>query len=165
MIDQQEVRNQLIRWLTDFVEKSSSALNGWPPCPYARQARISNKLEIVFAESDQLKSTVDSILPLLVEKDVVVVCFDHTRVDPDVLAADVIVWNQELMPRNYVILEDHPGTPEILNGLTMNFGFCGLLVVSELNKLNDAADQIREKGYYDTWPQENIDNVVTWRYQ
>lgn len=164
-MNQEYIKEKLFAWLQDFVEKPSPALNGWPPCPYARQARISNNLSIVFADSDQLKPTVDSILPLLADKDVVVVCFDHTNVDPVSLASEVVTWNNELMPRNYVILEDHPDTPEVLNGLTMNFGFCGLLVVSELNKLNDAADQLRAKGYYDTWPQENIDNVVTWRYQ
>lgn len=164
-MNQDLIKEQLTNWLKDFVEKPSPALNGWPPCPYARQARISNKLEIVFSDPDKLKHTVDSILPLLTDKDVVVVCFDHTVVEAEQLANDVVSWNQDLMPRNYVILEDHPDTPEVLNGLTMNFGFCGLLVVSELNKLNDAADQIRSKGYYDTWPQENIDNVVTWRYQ
>ena len=164
-MNQEYIKEKLFAWLQDFVEKPNPALNGWPPCPYARQARISNNLSIVFADSDQLKPTVDSILPLLADKDVVVVCFDHTNVDPASLASEVVTWNNELMPRNYVILEDHPDTPEVLNGLTMNFGFCGLLVVSELNKLNDAADQLRAKGYYDTWPQENIDNVVTWRYQ
>ena len=165
MIDKEQITKQLHDWLRDFVEKPNPALNGWPVCPYARQARINNKIEIAFAESDQLRSTVENNLSVLADKDVLVVCFDHRNVDPNQLIEDVIAWNKELMPRNYVILEDHPDTPEILNGLTMNFGFCGLLVVSELNKLNDAADQIRAKGYYDTWPQENIDNVVTWRYQ
>lgn len=165
MLNQQEIKNQLTHWLAEFVEKPSPALNGWPPCPYARQARVNNKIEIVFAEPAELQDAVESSLPLLADKDVILVCFDHTKVNPDTLAQDVIVWNNKLMPHNFVILEDHPGTPEVLNGLTMNFGFCGLLVVSELNKLNDAADQIRAKGYYDTWPQENIDNVVTWRYQ
>lgn len=165
MINQEEIKEKLIAWLKDFVEKPNPALNGWPPCPYARQARINNKIEIVFSDPADLQSTVEENLGALADKDVLVVCFDHTQVEPDALALDVISWNQDLMSRNYVILEDHPGAPEVLNGLTMNFGFCGLLVVSELNKLNSAADQIRAKGYYDTWPQENIDNVVTWRYK
>lgn len=167
-MNQEDIKEKLITWLKDFVEKPTPALNGWPVCPYARQARINNKIEIVFADpvlAGDLKATVEQSLPSLADRDVVVICFDHTVVNAAQLATDVVTWNQDLMPRNYVILEDHPDIPEILNGLTMNFGVCGLLVVSELNKLNDAADQIRAKGYYDTWPQENIDDVVAWRYK
>jgi hypothetical protein len=67
------------------------------------------------------------------------------------------------MPVDYVILEDHPDLPEFVNGVQMNFGFCGLLVIQKLNKLNNAADQLRKKGYYDMWNQEALDEVVTWR--
>ena len=26
------------------------------------------------------------------------------------------------------------------------------------------AEQLKEKGYYHTWTQEDIDKIVTWRY-
>jgi len=46
----------------------------------------------------------------------------------------------------------------------MNFGKCGLMILQRLSKLNTAADQLREKGYYDTWSKKNLDEVVNWRY-
>lgn len=69
------------------------------------------------------------------------------------------------MNENYVILEDHPFSPEYINGVNMNFGACGLLILQKLDKLNKASDQLREKGYYDVWSKGDLDEVVTWRYK
>lgn len=164
-MNQQKIRDQLYHWLENFVEQPHPSLGNWPPCPYARQARITNKMEIVFAESDIL-ATVNDSLPLLETKDVVIVCFDHTRIKAEFLETLVDYFNKDfLMPDNYVVLEDHPDAPEILNGVTMNFGHCGLLLLSKLDVLNGASVQLRSKGYYDHWPKENLDYVVNWRFK
>jgi hypothetical protein len=47
----------------------------------------------------------------------------------------------------------------------MNFGHCGLLVVQKITKLNNAADRLRSQGYYDSWNQRELDQVVSWRYK
>lgn len=156
---------ELSKWMTEFVEQPHPALNNWPPCPYARQARVSNKMEIVFA-SDDLLASIEQSLPKLENKDVVVICFDHNLIDANQLESMIGAYNTDsLMPRNYVVLEDHPNKPEILNGVTMNFGHCGLLLLSRLDVLNDASVQLRSKGYYDHWPKENLDYVVNWRFK
>jgi len=78
----------------------------------------------------------------------------------------VPAYNQTvLMPLDYVILEDHPASVEMLNGVSMNFGQCGLLLVSKLSMLNNASVHLKSKGYYDHWPIENLDAVVTWRFK
>jgi hypothetical protein len=69
------------------------------------------------------------------------------------------------MANNYVILEDHPDAPEFVNGVRMNFGYCGLLVLQKLDKINTASDQLRVKGYYDHWNTAALDQVVNWRYE
>jgi hypothetical protein len=89
--------------------------------------------------------------------------------DPRDLSAEhtrklVELLNETLMPLDLVLLDDHPDDPEVLNGLTMNFGHCGLILAQSLSKLNSAADQLKRQGYYDHWPQENLQRVVTWRY-
>ena len=42
----EQARADVQRWITDFVEKPTPLLNGWPPCPYARQARLQNRIDI-----------------------------------------------------------------------------------------------------------------------
>lgn len=160
---QEDIKDKLINWMIDFVEKPNPMLNNWAPCPFARQARVSNKIEIQFSEIDTLVRCVNNSLPLLDTKEVVVICFDHTKIKVDVLQEIVSTLNKKLMKNNYVILEDHPDDTEWINTVQMNFGVCGLLIIQKADKLADASRQLNIKGYYDVWSKENLDTVVAWR--
>jgi hypothetical protein len=162
----EEIEQKLTEWMVNFVEQPHPSLGRWAPCPYARQARITNKIEIVHSDHRRLIATVEQVLPLLEEKEVVVICFDHTKISAQELEKLIKVYNdQVLMARNYVILEDHPDAVEHVNGVHMNFGYCGLLVIQRLDKLTTASEQLKSKGYYDTWSRAELDQVVTWRSQ
>ena len=156
---------ELTSWMVNFVEKSNPLLGDWAPCPYARQARIGNLIEIVFSDPTELNDAVEQALPLLEKKDVVIICFDHNQIEPSAVEQLVEVINQKLMPHNYVVLEDHPDRIESLNTVPMNFDKCGLLLVQKLSKLNAASEQLKQKGYYDNWPAESLDYVVSWRHR
>ena len=161
-----DIVEKLTVWMKEFVEVPNPLLGNWPPCPYARQARVNNKIEFVYSPHDVIPATVEQNLSKLEDKDVIVIYFDHKMIQPDALAELVKVYNEGfLMPRNHVALEDHPDCIEYVNGVKMNFGECGLLLVSKLNKLNEASDVIREKGYYEHWSQEELNSVVSWRYK
>lgn len=164
-MNNEEIKEQLTRWLIDFVEVSNAQLNDWAPCPFARQARVNNTISIKFATLTEFDDVVKESLETLENKEVVVVCFDHKLVTIDYLQAWVKKTNEVLMPLNYVILEDHPDIPEFINGIKMNFGVCGLLVIQKLDKLNNASNTLRNKGYYNVWSSENLDDVVNWRYK
>ena len=162
----EEIEQKLTDWMVDFVEKPHSDLDNWSPCPYARQARINQQIKIVHSDHEKLLDTVEQVLPELEQKEVVVVCFDHTKISAQDLEKLIKVYNQQvLMARNYVILEDHPDAEELINGVHMNFGHCGLLVIQKLDQLTTASEQLKSKGYYDTWNQSELDQVVTWRSQ
>ena len=162
---QNKIKKDIINWLISFVEKPNPLLNNWAPCPYARQARIADKIAIIFADHLKLTSTVEKNLSLLEDKDVFIVCFDHTAISADEIGELVNTHNKLLMKKDVVALEDHPDSVETLNGVEMNFGKCGLLLVQKLSKLSTASDQLRENGYYDNWPKENYEDVVAWRQQ
>lgn len=164
-MNQDQIKQELNQWLTEFVEQNNSALNDWPPCPYARAARMSGLIDIVFADISDLSKVVQERLLTLNTKDVVVVCFDHHNIDPVELQEWVASMNNMLMPRDYVILDDHPHAPEYVNGIKMNFGHCGLLVIQKLSELNIASDKLRSQGYYNTWSSKALDQVVSWRYR
>ena len=165
MLNEEQIVQDLTEWMKDFVEKPNPLLNNWAPCPYARQARIADKIEIVFSEPIKLIATVEKNLSLLDDKDVFIVCFDHTAISSDEISELVKTHNKLLMKKDVVVLEDHPDAVETLNGVEMNFGKCGLLLVQKLSKLSTASDQLRDKGYYDNWPKENYLDVVAWRQQ
>jgi hypothetical protein len=159
-MNQKELREKLNHWLIEFVEKPNSLLNNWPPCPYARQARLTNKIHIVFDSPLEIVT----YIPFLDNYDVVVLCFDHTEFPVSQVELFTRHVNSVLIHKDYVVLEDHPDAEELINGVQMNFGECGLMILQKLSKLNNAADQLREKGYYDSWSKENLQDVVNWRY-
>lgn len=162
-MNQLEIVEKLNKWMTEFIEVPNPKLGDWAPCPYARQARVNNNISIKFASIPELTEVIKESIETLTHKEVVVVCFDHNFIDPVELQEYVIGMNKTLMPINYVILEDHPFSPEYINGVNMNFGGCGLLIIQKLDKLNNASSQLLDKGYYKTWSQEDLDSVVTWR--
>lgn len=164
-MNQQEIVRSLTKWMTDFVEVPNPKLGNWAPCPYARQARVNNNISIKFAEVFEFDSVISESIYTLDHKEVVVVCFNHNTIDPVSLQNYVKEKNDMLLPINYVILEDHPDSPEYINDVCMNFGECGLLVIQKLDKLNKASDQLREKDYYNHWSTKDLDDVVTWRYK
>lgn len=162
-MDQNKIKQQLDQWLVEFVETNNSALNNWPPCPYAKAARLGDMISIKFATVSEFVEAIRESIDTLAGKDVVVICFDHNTISPEHLQEFVQGMNQTLMPADYVILEDHPDAPEYVNGVRMNFGACGLLVLQKLSKLNTASDKLRAQGYYDSWDQKALNEVVTWR--
>lgn len=162
-MNEKDITEKLQKWMTEFVEVPNLKLGNWPPCPYARQARISNKVGILFSDIADIVDTISKSLELLESKEVVVICFDHTLIEATELRQLVEGINKQLMLNNYVILEDHPDATEYVNGVHMNFGECGLLVIQRLDKLNKASEQLKEKGYYDVWSKSELDEVVTWR--
>lgn len=164
-MNQDEIVRNLTKWMTEFIEIPNPKLGDWAPCPYARQARVNNKIGIKFAEVFDFESAISESIELLEHKEVIVICFDHLTIDPISLQEYVKNKNITLLPNNYVILEDHPDSPEHINDVCMNFGECGLLVIQKLDKLNKASDQLHDKGYYTHWTQKDLDEVVTWRHK
>jgi len=69
------------------------------------------------------------------------------------------------MPHNIVALEDHPSDVEKVNGVTMNQGKWAMVLLQNTSKLNNASEILRTQGYYDKWTQEELDDVVTWRFE
>jgi len=164
-MNQTDIVEKLTKWLTDFIEVPNPKLGDWAPCPYARQARVNNNISIKFAEISEFSDIIRDSIDTLENKEVVVICFDHNNINPVELQEYVSGMNKTLLSKNYVILEDHPDTPEYINGVSMNFGVCGLLVLQKLDKLTTASKLLQEKGYYEHWSQQDLDEVVSWRHK
>jgi hypothetical protein len=91
----------------------------------------------------------------------VVFWYDH--IASDLFIDSVNRANNTLLAKDIVALEDHPDIEEIIAGVKMNFGLCPIIVLQKNSKLNQAADQLKDKGYYHTWTQVDVDKIVTWR--
>lgn len=159
-MDKSQIKQDLEQWLVNFVEQPNTLLNNWPPCPYARQARLSKLILIVF---DSPLSIADYVKDLE-NYEVVILCFNQNDYSASQIELFTQHVNSVLMLKDCVVLEDHPDSEEFVNGVKMNFEKCGLMILQRLSKLNSAAEQLQNKGYYNTWSKDNLDEVVNWRY-
>jgi hypothetical protein len=159
MLDQSTVESSLLKWMEEFVEVPHPSLGGWPPCPFARQARLSKNIDIRPGQD----AYADCLSLLYYDWSKEVVIFWYDDMDAELFVNDVVRANNILLAKDIVTLEDHPDIEEIIAGVKMNFGLCPIIVLQKNSKLNIAADQLREKGYYHTWSQADVDKIVTWR--
>ena len=161
MLTQEQVQAELLRWMEEFVEVPHPSLGGWPPCPFARQARLSKNMDIRQG-SDPFADCI-SLIDYNWSKEVVIFWYDY--IDPELFLDSINRANSMLLEKDIVALEDHPDTEEIIAGIKMNFGLCPIIVLRKNSKLNQSADQLKEKGYYHNWSQSDLDKIVNWRYK
>ena len=95
--------------------------------------------------------------------DLVMLVFDAHHYDADMFA-DVVAKANDTIDTNFVLLDDHPGNEENINGVKMNNGDYAIVFVQKTDKLDEGHRYLSEHtDYYDFWSQENLDDVVTWR--
>jgi|TARA_R100000027_G_scaffold16673_1_gene12042 hypothetical protein len=152
------------KWIEEFVSVHNETI-GQVPCPFAKQAMLDERINYVPGGKHTITPLLNSLASNWDEKyEVVVVYADKDELTPNELKTIVDDFNRFARDKDVVALEDHPNDPEILNGVSMNFGKAILILVQRLSKLNKASDILKKKGYYDNWPKDNYDDVVSWRF-
>lgn len=150
----EQARQEITQWIIDFVEKPNPMLNNWPPCPYARQARINNRVDIrqgCFNPIDDLKNAV------LGDYDVAAYVYDRERWPSEEFNQLVEIVNiAYLSQRGLIALADHPDDVETVKGVVMNQGTYAIVFLQPLDKLNEAAHQLAHKGFYKGWDEEYL---------
>jgi len=161
----EEAKQSVLNWVENFVEKTNPKLNGWPPCPFARQARMAGRLNII--EGTDFDKDSKEIVDTWDDKyDVVACVYDIDKFTPEDLSEKVMTLNKTYsLPKDILVLEDHPDDPEVVNDVVMNQGIYILVLFQRFSKVNDASAELKEKGYYDSWTKEYYDLVVGWREQ
>ena len=140
-------------WLTCFVEQPHPALGSWPPCPYARKARLDNKFEIRRGTEPYW----DLMHTDLGNLDVLALVYDPKDFAAFEFEDLVQRANQGfLLARDLIALSDHPDSLETVNGVTMNQGTWAIVFVQALTKLNSHARMLADRGYYHGWPEEYL---------
>ena len=156
MLDLATVQYDIERWIVDFVEIPHPALGGWAPCPYARKARLDRDFTVrvgVNPYFDLLNVAQDG----LGGKSVLILAYDPNEFFYSQFTSDINAANEEALLRNNMLaLEDHPGDQEIVNGVCMNQGTYALALVQSLSDLNEKAQLVAKKGFYDTWPEDYL---------
>jgi hypothetical protein len=165
LLDLNTVKQDIYTWIETFLEKSNPELNNWPVCPYAKKARLENKIDIRLGQS--IETDLTSISTSWSDNiDVVVLVYSIEQYSSKETTDLVEILNFNLlMPKDLLVLEDHPFDKEIINGVCVNQGQYILLLVQRLSKIQQASRDLKNKGYYKLWSKEYYDRVVGWREQ
>lgn len=150
----EQAKKDIEQWIIDFVEKPNLLLNNWPPCPYARQARLNQQVDIrsgCFNPIDDLKQ-VD-----MGEFEVLAYVYDRTRWSADEFNELVGTVNiSYLSQRGLIALADHPDDVESVMGVVMNQGTYAIVFVQDSAKLDHFSKILSKKDFYKGWPEEYL---------
>ena len=156
MLNLTTVQADIEYWIANFVEVPHPALGNWAPCPYARRARLDKDYTVRIGVNpyfDLLNVAKDG----LGSKSVLILAYDPNEFFYAQFNSDIRAANEEVLVRNNLIaLEDHPGDNEIVNGVSMNQGKYALAMIQSLSDLNEKAQLVARKGFYDTWPADYL---------
>lgn len=158
-----QARIDITNWITGFVEQPNVLLQGWAPCPYARAARLNKQVRIDAGLGPWLDLRQISWHGLG-DHEVIIMVYDPREWPLDRFRGQWQSAQHEfLAPRGLICLEDHPADFETVNGVVMNQGDWALLLIQDLNRLQSAAAQLADRGYYDTWTAEYRSRVFAGR--
>jgi len=156
LLNLKTVTADIEQWIEQFVEVPHPSLGGWAPCPYARKARLDRDFDVRLGLAP-MHDLISVSRRGLEGKSVVIFVYDPADTSYEELSYSVDVCNQEfLLPNNLLALEDHPADAEVVNGVVMNHGTYALALVQSLTDLNEKAQLVARKGFYDTWPEEYL---------
>ena len=156
MLDLTTVQADIEQWITDFVEVPHPALGGWPPCPYAKKARLERDFDIRLG-MDPYFDLVNLSMDGLGGKSVIIYVYDASYWNYDQFSFSLRCANLDyLLKKDILALEDHPADPEIVNGVCMNQGTYAMAICQSVSDLNAKARHMASKGFYDTWPEEYL---------
>jgi hypothetical protein len=163
MLDLATVKHDIEQWIVNFVEVKNPALGNWPPCPYARKARLENDYIIRIGVNpyfDLLNVSKDG----LGGKSVLILVYDPKEFTYTQFSSDLQAANEEVLLRNDLLaLEDHPDDLELVNSVIMNHGKYALALVQSLSDLNAKAKIMAAKGFYDSWPEDYLEMLFQHR--
>ena len=150
------IKQHLDDWIKNFVEVPHPALGGWPPCPYARKARLDQDYDVRLGLAP-IHDLIQISRTGLGNKSVVIFVYDPVLISYEELNHAVDTINQKfLLEKDLIALEDHPADLEMVNGVVMNQGTYALILVQDSKDLNQKACAVAHKGFYDNWPKKYL---------
>lgn len=153
---------QLSKWF-DHIQTPNS-IGKYPICPFAAAAIKNNKVSIQGIDDvSNIETLIESID--ILEHDVTILYLpEYEKYTIEELRSIIILLNSKFNSVDKVILENEPRTPFFVNGVQTTFDDCYLILIQSLSKLNKHAEILKGTDYYSYWTKNQIDEVITWRY-
>lgn len=137
-------------WIENFLSVNNAAFNNLPPCPYAKQAWLFNKVVVI---ENELPKNYEKLLE---KHEVIIYAYNPS----DITAEDLYQRSLEITNDNIVALDDHPDNIEQVQDVILNAGKYALLLIQERNKLEHARKILKSKDYYKNWDPKYLEEVL-----
>jgi len=160
-----EIVDSITKWMETFVEVPHPSFGNMPPCPYARQFRMQNKIKIIESYDAVWDCAFRTAATWTDEHEAIVIASDKTYISHSLLSDKVRGLNRRFRHQDLVMLEDHPEDKEYIDSVCMNHGSLVLIVIQRLAQLNRFSQGLRNTKYFHNWSKENLADVVDWRFE
>jgi hypothetical protein len=152
-------------WIRDFVTQPNPVFGDLPPCPFAQKAIVEDKVAFVeldgVADYNTLYGHVFNFD--FEDKDVLVMIAQPDQFSTPQTEQLAVDLNAYFMPKDIVILEDHPDTAESVKGVKLNNGHYILFLAQSLSKLNRFSKILEAGPYYKNWSRDYLQSVKGFR--
>ncbi len=152
-------------WISDFVSKPNPIFGNLPPCPFAQKAMIDGKVQFLELDGVAGHETLYSHIWNFDfdEKDVLCMIAERDHFTPAETTEIARDLNKYWMPRDVVVLEDHPDIPERVKNAKLNNGKYTIFLAQSLSKLNRYSKMLEAGPYYDNWSTSYLESVKGFR--
>ena len=161
--DEREIVAEIRAWSAHALEKNSPYFNGLPPCPYAKKAWQDNRVAIIFKYGGN-QCLFNVLTEFNAALDLVIIVDRHARQTPDEfhdyndglndaisrgIFGDRDLWVMGFHPEDDAndFIDDGTFEPHVNTPYAMTF-------VQRLSKVLEAADKLKQMGYYDAYLEE-----------
>jgi len=157
------VTRDILTWSETFVEVPHPALGNFPPCPFARQARLRGTVGVFIGREPYFD--LESRVALGMQQyEVIIYAYDPTEWTHEIFSPRLQAANKDfLLAADLIVLEDHPDDVEDVNGVIMNQGKYALSLVQSLSDLDRRAKQMADKSFYHSWPEQYLTGLFEHR--
>ena len=141
-------QQQIESWILNFLSKPNSVFNNLPPCPYAKQAWLSGKVEVIETDSEHLEQQICKILETFPDsKDLVMFVLDPNEVSYEQLK----LISEQYKNEKFALLKDHPNERETVKDVVLNNGKYAIIFVQRREELIRTRKELAGSGYYDNF--------------
>lgn len=165
-----EIEADLRSWSRGVLEVPSEALNGLPPCPYAKQAWRDNKVLVV--EAKDVVSESARLCRLFPDNDYDLVVVASYDIPPLTLFHDFIELGLNAVFSALHCMGFHPGYGAEDAGLdfltdndwesSVDEPYC-MIFIQDLCEVVAASDKLSRMGYYTAYPDDEYEELVVAR--
>lgn len=155
--------NEIHKWF-EYIQQPRTELGNQSICPFAKSATITNEYTIESCSLDTIHVHV-AAANIIDNKVCIFYLPNYLEYSIEALEQKTKYLNEQYLSLNKVVLDSDPRTPFSLNSVITTFPDCYIWIVQSLDDLNLKADKLmKSTTYYDYWTIDQLDEVVTWRY-